>query len=51
MLSNILIAIGFFGFGILVGLGLAAYAIKSGKLWADTIKTDESVMNVYVLEK
>lgn len=45
MLSNILIAIGFFGFGILTGLTLAAIAVvkekKTGETYIVEITNDE----------
>ena len=42
MLSNILIALGFMGTGILIGLGLAVFAtMKTNK--GDTEKTDDDI--------
>lgn len=42
MLSNILIALGFMGTGILIGLGLAAIAIMKTKK-GDKEKTDDDI--------
>lgn len=44
MLSNILIALGFLGTGILVGLTLAAYAIKS-----DSKKSEKKKIGNYTV--
>ena len=49
MLSNILIALGFMGTGILIGLGLAAWAVKSDSKKKEE-KKDDNVIYVKIYE-
>jgi hypothetical protein len=50
MLSNILIALGFMGTGILIGLGLAAWAFKGDTKKKEEKKEDDNVIYVKIYE-
>ena len=50
MLSNILIALGFMGTGILIGLGFAAWTFGSDTKKKEVEKEDDNVIYVKIYE-